>query len=258
MAKLMGARRFGSTTTAPGVQELASALARQAEAAGERLQTLANAFREALPSDGGAAFLEESLTAARNYLGEHDVRGMGRDVTDFIRRYPIPTMLVGASLGYLIARRVSRSAPYTNGQGMRLKEVMTRHVETVRPDTPLREAAARMADLDVGAIPVCDGDRMVGMLTDRDITIRAVARGTDGSTPVREIMSTTIRYAFEDEPVERAIETMKRHKIRRLPVVDRERRLMGIVSLGDLAVDTDPGRAGEVLERVSEPARPTR
>jgi CBS domain-containing protein len=257
MAKLMEARRMGSATTS-GVQELASALARQAETAGERLQALASAFREALPSDGGGALVSEGLAAARSYLGERDVREIGREVTDLVRRYPVPTMLLGAGIGYLIARRASRSAPHGNGSGMWLKDVMTRHVETVGPDSPLKEAAAKMADLDVGAIPVCDGDQLVGMLTDRDIAVRGVARGADPSTPVREIMSTTIRYGFEDEPLDRAVETMKKRKIRRLPILDRERRLMGIVSLGDLAVDADPGRAAEVLQRVSEPARPAR
>src|SRR5262245_857635 len=105
-------------------------------------------------------------------------------------------------------------------------------------------------------MPVCDGERLVGMLTDRDITIRAIARGADPSTPVREVMSTTVRYAFEDDSIETARETMKRHRIRRLPVLDRNRRLVGIVSLGDLAVEAETEEAGEVLERGSA-ARPT-
>jgi CBS domain-containing protein len=135
---------------------------------------------------------------------------------------------------------------------------MTRHVEVVRPDATLQEAAAKMADLEVGTMPVCDGDRLVGLLTDRDITIRAVARGAGPTTPVREIMTSTVRYGFEDEPVDRALDTMKKQKIRRLPILDRERRLTGIVSLGDLAVDTDSAEAGEALERISMPARPAR
>jgi CBS domain-containing protein len=113
-----------------------------------------------------------------------------------------------------------------------------------------------MADLDVGVMPVCDGDHLVGMLTDRDITIRAIARGAEPSTPVREIMSTTVRYGFEDEPIDRARDAMKRHRIRRLPILDANRRLVGIVSLGDLATEADTGNAGDVLERVSA-ARPT-
>jgi CBS domain-containing protein len=167
----------------------------------------------------------------------------------------VQALLVGLAAGWAVARLARRaSAPVTSA----LRDVMTRNVESVRPDASLKEAAAKMADLDVGAIPVCDGDRLVGMLTDRDIAVRAVARGSDPSTPVREVMSSTVRFAFDDEPVERALETMKQRKIRRLPILDRERRLMGIVSLGDLAVDSDTEAAGRVLERVSSPARPDR
>jgi CBS domain-containing protein len=115
-----------------------------------------------------------------------------------------------------------------------------------------------MADLDVGSMPVCDGEVLVGLLTDRDIAVRGVARGTASTTPVRDIMTSSIRYGFEDEPVEKALEMMRKHKIRRLPVLDHQRRLVGIVSLGDLAVDTDSAEAGEVLEEVSQPARPAR
>ena len=108
-----------------------------------------------------------------------------------------------------------------------------------------------MSHIDVGAMPVCDGERLVGMLTDRDIAIRGVAQGSDPRTPVREIMSTTMRWAYEDEPVDRAVQTMKKQKIRRLPVLDRNKRLVGIVSLGDLATEGDAQAAGHVLERVS-------
>jgi CBS domain-containing protein len=166
-------------------------------------------------------------------------------------------LIAGAGLGFLVARLVRRSTSAASS-ATRLGDVMTRHVEMVRPDTTLQEAAAKMADLDVGTMPVCDGERLVGMLTDRDVTIRAVARGAGPTTPVREIMTSTVRYGFEDEPVERVLATMKKRKIRRLPILDRERRLTGIVSLGDLAVDTDNAEAGAVLERVSEPARPVR
>jgi len=258
MAKLREATRFGSSTIPSSVQEVGSALARQAEAAGERLQSLASAFRETVPTDGAAALLGERLESARSYLGERELRDLGRDVLDLVRRYPVQTMLVGAAVGYAISRLAGGRRSGALPAGGRIKEVMTRHVEVVGPEATLREAAAKMADLDVGAMPVCDGDRLVGILTDRDIAIRAVARGSDPSTPVREIMTSTIRYCFEDEPIERALETMTKRKIRRLPILDREKRLMGIVALGDLAVDADTGRAGEVLERVSEPARPSR
>src|SRR5262249_4243279 len=157
---------------------------------------------------------------------------------------PVQVILYGAGIGYLFAHwasRRARSAP----AGSRLKDGMTRPVEGIRPDATLRDAAAKMADLDVGVMPGCDGARLGGMLTDRDITIRAIARGADPSTPVREIMSSSIRYAFEDESVETAHEMMKRHRIRRLPVLDSNRRLSGIVSLGDLAVEADTHDAGD-------------
>ncbi|HJQ83472.1 MAG TPA: CBS domain-containing protein [Candidatus Binatia bacterium] len=232
------------------MQEIGSALARQAETAGERLTSLANAFREALPTDGAAALFSEAL-------GERDMRELGQELGNTIRRYPLQAMLVGAGFGFLVSRMTTRrSTGSATASGKRVRDVMTRHVEVIRPDASLKEAAAKMADLDVGTLPACDGERLVGMVTDRDITIRGVARGLDpASTPVREIMSTTIRYAYEDEPIEQAVETMKKRNIRRLPVLDREKRLAGIVALGDLAVE-GKDEAGDVLQDVSA-ARPT-
>ncbi len=255
MATLGQATRFGSGSMASSVQEIGAALARQAEATGERLQSLATAFREALPADGAAALVSEGIESAGSYLGERDFRNLGRDVVDLVRRYPLQAMLLGAGFGYVLSRWAGRRPPEPLANG-RLADVMTPNVEVVGPDATLEEAAAKMADIEVGVIPVCDGQRLVGMLTDRDITIRAVARGAAPSTPVREIMSTTVRWAYEDEPVEKAREAMKRHRIRRLPVLDRNKRLAGIVSLGDLAVESEMEEAGEVLEQLSA-ARPT-
>jgi CBS domain-containing protein len=245
-------------SVANGVTELFGAgLARQAEAAGETLHRLAGVLRERTPMERVRGLVGGRLTRASEYLSEHEAGEMGTDVIDLIRRYPVQAALVGLGIGWAIALW-SRRRPAAAPGATRLKDVMTRHVESVRPDSPLREAAARMADLDVGAMPVCDGDRLVGMLTDRDIAVRAIARGSDASTPVREVMTSSVRFAYEDEPVERARDMMKQRKIRRLPILDRERRLMGIVSLGDLAVDTETEAAGEVLERISAPARPDR
>ena len=140
---------------------------------------------------------------------------------------------------------------------MRVSEVMTRGVECVRPGDSIRTAAHRMRDLDVGPMPVCgDNDRLAGMLTDRDIAIRAVAEGKDpNSTKVQDVMTPGIHYCFEDDDVEEAAARMKEHQIRRLVVLNRDKRLVGIVSLGDLAVDTgDEHLVGETLEKVSEPA----
>jgi CBS domain-containing protein len=143
---------------------------------------------------------------------------------------------------------------------MQLKDVMTSNVEVVHPDAVVQDAAKKMRDLDVGSLPVCDGQRLVGTLTDRDITIRAVADGRDPkATPVREAMTAQVIYCFEDQPVEEAAKVMRDKQIRRLPVISRDKRLVGIVSLGDLAVDTDNARmAGKTLTEISEPARPQR
>ena len=143
---------------------------------------------------------------------------------------------------------------------MQLRDVMTRDVEVIHPDAPIEEAAAKMKALNVGPMPVCDGDRLLGMLTDRDITVRATAAGRDPkATKAREVMTPDVAYCFEDQDVKEAARLMEEKQIRRLVVLNRDKRLVGIVSLGDLAVETgDERMAGEVVERVSEPARPER
>jgi CBS domain-containing protein len=141
-----------------------------------------------------------------------------------------------------------------------VQEIMTRQVEVVRPDAPIREAAEKMRSLDVGSLPVCDGQRLVGMITDRDITIRAVAAGRDPSqTLVTEAMTPEIVYCYDDQNVKEVAELMEERQIRRLPIVSRDKRLVGIVSLGDLAVDTGKKKlAGQTLTEISRPARPDR
>lgn len=145
---------------------------------------------------------------------------------------------------------------------MQLREVMTPHVEVIHPDATLREAAQKMKNLDVGPIPVCDGDRIQGMLTDRDITIRATAEGRDpNATRVREVMTPDVIYCFEDQDVQQAADLMEERQIRRLIVLNREKRLVGIVSLGDLATQTgdaelDSEELSETLSSVSTPSRP--
>ena len=144
---------------------------------------------------------------------------------------------------------------------MQVSKVMTRDAECVRPDNTLQEAARKMRDLDVGPMPVCgDNDRLVGMLTDRDIAVRAVAEGKDPTAcKVRDVMTPDVVYCFDDEPVDEAERVMKEKQIRRLLVLNRDKRLVGIVSLGDLAVRGDNRReAGDVLHDVSEPAVPVR
>jgi CBS domain-containing protein len=143
---------------------------------------------------------------------------------------------------------------------MQLKEVMTRDVEVIHPNASLAEAADKMGALDVGPLPVCDGYRLVGMITDRDIAVRATAAGRDPKTTrVRDAMTEDVVYGFEDQDVREAARIMEEKQIRRLVVLDRDKRLVGIVSLGDLATDAGDDRlSGEVLERVSEPAEPDR
>jgi CBS domain-containing protein len=137
---------------------------------------------------------------------------------------------------------------------MKISEVMTRGVECTPPDATLQQAAERMKSLDVGALPVCDNDRLAGVLTDRDITVRCVASGKDPrTTRVRDVMTPEIVYAFEDQDVAEAARIMKDKQIRRLPILNRDKRLVGIVSLGDVAVETGDKRlAGAALEGISE------
>jgi CBS domain-containing protein len=139
---------------------------------------------------------------------------------------------------------------------MQLKDLMSREVEVIHPNATIAEAAQRMEALDVGPLPVCDGERLIGMLTDRDITVRATAAGQDPkTTPVRDVMTPEVLYCFEDQDAEEAATLMEDHQIRRLPVLNREHRLVGIVTLGDLALELDRATSGEVLEQVSRPAK---
>jgi CBS domain-containing protein len=139
---------------------------------------------------------------------------------------------------------------------MQLSDIMTSNPVVLAPDTMLRDAAQKMRDLDSGVMPVGENDRLVGMLTDRDITVRATADGKDpNTTPVRDVMTSDVVYCFADDDIEMAARTMEENQIRRVIVLDRDKRLVGIASLGDLAVHAPSDRlAGEVTEGVSEPS----
>jgi CBS domain-containing protein len=143
---------------------------------------------------------------------------------------------------------------------MELREIMTRNVEVVNAGASLQEAARKMRSLDVGLIPVCNDDRLEGILTDRDITIRATADGRDPTkTKVADVMSSDIAYCFEDQEVGEAVSLMEARQIRRLPILNSNKHLVGIVSLGDVAVHgTDREMAGATLQEVSQPAAPKR
>jgi CBS domain-containing protein len=143
---------------------------------------------------------------------------------------------------------------------VQLKDVMTPNVEVAHPDNTIQEAAAKMDRLDVGPLPVCDGKRVVGMITDRDITVRATAVGRGPQeTRVGDVMSRDIVFCYEDQDVGDAARLMQEKQIRRLVVLDRNEELAGIVSLGDIAVYGGSDQlSGTTLEAVSEPGRPDR
>ena len=140
-----------------------------------------------------------------------------------------------------------------------VSQVMTRGVRSMSPSDTMIKAAQAMEELAVGAIPVCDGDRLVGMVTDRDLVIRGLAQGRAAdNTRLNEVMSPEVRWCYDDQSVEEVAEQMRDAQIRRVPVVDHEKHLVGMLSLGDLAVKADEGEAGEALQSISEPAQPDR
>jgi CBS domain-containing protein len=136
---------------------------------------------------------------------------------------------------------------------MKVSEVMTRDVKTVRPDDTAKDAARFMLSEDAGSMPVSDGGRLVGMITDRDITVRGVARGYGPDTPVSELMTSDLLCVREDDEIEEVATRMSEAQVRRVPVVDAENQLCGIVSLGDLSRETDDESATQALEGVSQP-----
>jgi CBS domain-containing protein len=136
---------------------------------------------------------------------------------------------------------------------MKVSEVMTRDVQTIRPDQPVQEAANFMLNADAGSIPVTDGDRLIGMITDRDIAVRGIAKGYGPDTPVRELMTDDLVIVRVDDTIEDAASKMSEAQVRRLPVIDQDERLCGIVSLGDLSREADDDCASQALEGVSQP-----
>ncbi|HJQ17224.1 MAG TPA: CBS domain-containing protein [Allosphingosinicella sp.] len=136
---------------------------------------------------------------------------------------------------------------------MKIADVMTRNPEIVAPEEPIREAARMMLDADTGALPVGDRERLVGMVTDRDITVRAVAEGRGPDTPVKDVMSDRLLFAWDDQDVDEVAMQMSDAQVRRVPVLSRgSERLVGIVSLGDLA-RSDEEAADAALIGISEP-----
>jgi CBS domain-containing protein len=133
---------------------------------------------------------------------------------------------------------------------MQIDKIMHRNVKIIGPDETLRDAATAMKKLDVGVLPVGEHDKLVGMITDRDIAIRGIAEGKGPDTKAREVMSQEVKYCFEDEHV---AENMAELQVRRLPVLNRDKRLVGIVSLGDLATQGSLPKTARALHGISQP-----
>ena len=136
---------------------------------------------------------------------------------------------------------------------MQVSDVMTPNVHFVHPEQNLGEVAAVLAQLDVGALPVADKNRLIGMITDRDIVIRGVAEGLGPWSKVKEVMTTEVKYCYEDEKIDHVATNMAEIQVRRLPVMNRDKRLVGIISLGDLARREDSRTTGQTVSEISEP-----
>lgn len=139
-----------------------------------------------------------------------------------------------------------------------VEDIMTRGARTLAPSEPVTAAAKAMRELDIGALPVCDAaGLLVGMVTDRDIVLRALAQDKAGDTPLSAVMSEDTCWCHADESVQAAAARMRDKQIRRMPVLDRDKRLVGVVSLGDLATQVDNAQSGQTLESVSQPTAGT-
>jgi CBS domain-containing protein len=148
----------------------------------------------------------------------------------------------------------SRAKGDPNMAAKKVRDVMTAGVELIGPDATLVDAAARMAETDVGILPVGENDRLVGVVTDRDLVVRGIAQGVDPEeTTIREVMTEKVLYCFDDQEPSEAASDMAKQQIRRLPVVDRKKKLIGMVSLADIARKDDAGKAGTTLRHVVAP-----
>jgi CBS domain-containing protein len=140
-----------------------------------------------------------------------------------------------------------------------VSDVMTRGgIRTLAPRDSMQQAAQAMDELNVGSIPVCDGKQLIGIVTDRDIAVRGVAQGRPLQTALQDVMTADVRWCFEDQPLDDVLQRMGDAQIRRMPVVDRDQQLVGMLSLGDVADKAPRGSAGAALGEISEPAAPDR
>jgi len=222
--------------------------ANRVPALAENARDFSGQMRQRLPSssdlDRATDWMPSSWRNATSNWSMPDGWAMKPDIV-----LPVGLLAVSALALYLARRATSR--PRLNA---RIRDVMTRQPRVIQPDATVADAAAMMRRLDVGALPVCDGSRLIGMVTDRDITTRSTAEGRDPHlTPVRDVMSPGVAWATEDDPVEEAARIMREHQIRRLPIVDERHSLVGVVSLGDLATEVgDDMVSGDTLEKISE------
>lgn len=136
---------------------------------------------------------------------------------------------------------------------MRVSEVMTPNVHIVRPDQTVQAVAQLMCDADIGALPVGENDRLIGVITDRDIAVRAIARGRGPDCPAREAMTTDVLYCFEEDEIEDIAMNMGDQQVRRLPVLNDDKRLVGVISLADMAAVRAHKPVGEALEQIARP-----
>ena len=136
---------------------------------------------------------------------------------------------------------------------MKVSEVMTRDVRVANPDETIRKAAQTMASIDAGVLPVGEKDHLVGMITDRDIAIRGIAKGKGPKAKVRDVMTDDVKYCFDDQEIDEVTRNMADIQVRRLPVLNREKRLVGILSLGDIATSREGKAAGDALSGISRP-----
>jgi CBS domain-containing protein len=152
---------------------------------------------------------------------------------------------------HLLARA---SAPqFSTEVCVKISEVMSRDVQTTTPEETLRNAATRMKQIDAGVLPVREGDKLVGMLTDRDIAVRGIAEGKGPDAKVHDVMTPEVKYVFDDQEVEEVAQNMSDLQVRRLPVVNRDKRLVGIISLGDIATEGSVPKSARALHGISQP-----
>jgi CBS domain-containing protein len=240
------------------IAETRSTLSDRLSSGTTRLEALADPFSERAEQAANSRLLESIVGGLFAYYGTRkggllgaaaSMAGLG------LLSHSVTDSAVNTRRRTTLMSDTERSHPT---KAMLLRDIMTRNVETIHPDALLKTAAEQMKRWNIGVLPVSDGHSLLGILTDRDIAIRSTAEAYDPMlTTVRDAMTPEVVTCFEDQTVDEAARLMAEKQIRRLPILSRDWKLVGIVSLGDLAVDTqDIERAGEVLERVSEPSVP--